>query len=92
VAVEEWATRVQYVACLARGKRPGPARASRGFQAPQTSFPIFHQRYSDYTGKSCQQLRPGHDENVPMSAGRDIANSEYVTELYTVTTDHEVLY
>ncbi len=33
------------------------------------------------------QLRPDHDGNVSMSAGRDIAKSEYVTYLYTVTTE-----
>ena len=68
---------------------------AKSTQAPlvQASFPIyeFHQQpplpcISQAT-KSCQ-LRPGHDGNVSMSAGRHIAKkSEYVTDLYTVTTE-----
>jgi hypothetical protein len=77
------------------GQDQGPARA------PRISECFRHQINTGTTGiipilripstphrqrKSCQ-LRPGHDGNVSMSADRDIAKSEYVTDLYTVTTE-----
>ena len=64
-------------------------------QAQHASFPIceFHQhhlfRAFHRQRKPCQ-LRKGHVGNVSMTVGRDIAKFEYVTDLYTVTT--EVIY